>query len=99
MPPSIDVSISHRAPPKLVIRGGSKGALQSAIGDVVAGMRAWRLWTKMGWNDILQRYRRSLLGPFWLTASMAIMVIALGLLYAELFRTPIHDFLPFICVG
>jgi lipopolysaccharide transport system permease protein len=40
-----------------------------------------------------------MLGPFWLTASMAIMVIALGVLYAELFNTPIHDFLPYLCVG
>ena len=27
------------------------------------------------------------------------MVVALGVLYAELFKTPIHDFLPFLCVG
>src|SRR5258705_3057689 len=40
-----------------------------------------------------------MLGPFWLTASMAIMVIALGVLYAELFNTPIHEFLPYLCVG
>ena len=60
---------------------------------------AWRLWVRLGWNDILQRYRRSLLGPFWLTASMAIMVVSLGVLYAELFNTPIDDFLPFLCVG
>ena len=59
----------------------------------------WPLWVRLGWNDILQRYRRSMLGPFWLTASMAIMVIALGVLYAELFNTPIHDFLPYLCVG
>ena len=67
--------------------------------DLGAGISLWRLWVMLGWNDILQRYRRSILGPFWLTASMAIMVIALGVLYAELFRQPINDFLPFICVG
>ncbi|WLA69335.1 ABC transporter permease [Bradyrhizobium diazoefficiens] len=59
----------------------------------------WPLWVRLGWNDILQRYRRSMLGPFWLTASMAVMVIVLGILYAELFATPIHDFLPYVCVG
>jgi lipopolysaccharide transport system permease protein len=53
----------------------------------------------MGWNDILQRYRRSLLGPFWLTASMAVMVVSLGVLYAQLFKTSIDDFLPYLCVG
>lgn len=70
-----------------------------AINDILEGVSLWPLWVRLGWNDILQRYRRSLLGPFWLTASMAIMVIALGVLYAELFKTPVHDLLPFLCVG
>lgn len=71
----------------------------AAWADVIEGLSLWRLWITLGWNDILQRYRRSILGPFWLTASMAIMVIALGVLYAELFKMPIREFLPFLCVG
>jgi lipopolysaccharide transport system permease protein len=39
------------------------------------------------------------LGPFWLTASMGIMIALLGVLYANLFRTSIQDFVPFLCVG
>jgi lipopolysaccharide transport system permease protein len=70
-----------------------------AAGDAIEGLGLWPLWVRLGWNDILQRYRRSILGPFWLTASMAIMVIALGVLYAELFKTPIHDLMPYLCVG
>ena len=70
-----------------------------ALSDALEGLTLWRLWVTLGWNDILQRYRRSILGPFWLTASMAIMVIALGVLYAELFKMPINEFLPFLCVG
>lgn len=67
--------------------------------DALEGLSLWRLWVTLGWNDILQRYRRSILGPFWLTASMAIMVIALGVLYAKLFKMAINEFLPFLCVG
>jgi lipopolysaccharide transport system permease protein len=86
------------SPPELMIRGGAR-SVATAVSDVVAGAAFWRLWGRMGWNDILQRYRRSLLGPFWLTASMAVMVVSLGVLYAELFKTPIDDFLPHLCVG
>ena len=60
-----------------------------AIRDIRDGILLWPLWGRLGWNDILQRYRRSLLGPFWLTASMAIMVVSLGVLYANLFKTEI----------
>src|SRR3954469_7687481 len=77
--------------------GRSMGPL--AIRDIRDGILLWPLWGRLGWNDILQRYRRSLLGPFWLTASMAIMVVSLGLLYANLFKTEIQDFMPFLCVG
>ena len=74
-------------------------SLEDAWNDVVEGLARWRLWTRLGWNDILQRYRRSVLGPFWMTASMAIMVIALGVVYAELFAQRVDDFMPFFCVG
>jgi lipopolysaccharide transport system permease protein len=88
--------VPHR---ELVTRGGTGFAYRTALADFGNGLALWPLWGRLGWNDILQRYRRSMLGPFWLTASMAIMVIALGILYAELFNTPIHDFLPYLCVG
>jgi lipopolysaccharide transport system permease protein len=83
----------------LVTQGGAGFALRAAFSDVRNGITLWPLWLRLGWNDILQRYRRSILGPFWLTASTAIMVITLGVLYAELFNTPILDFLPYLCVG
>jgi lipopolysaccharide transport system permease protein len=70
-----------------------------AWADIIEGTSRWRLWGRLGWNDILQRYRRSILGPFWLTASTAVMVIALGVLYAKLFNQAIDDFLPFFCIG
>ncbi len=70
-----------------------------AKADVLSGLAQWRLWLMLGWNDILQRYRRSSLGPLWLTLSMAIMVVSLGILYAELFKTSLHDFLPYLCLG
>jgi homopolymeric O-antigen transport system permease protein len=86
-------------PQQLIARGGTLDAIATAWSDMVAGLASWRLWIRLGWNDILQRYRRSILGPFWLTASMAIMIVALGVLYAGLFNTPVDDFLPFLCVG
>ncbi|SNT63925.1 lipopolysaccharide transport system permease protein [Tardiphaga sp. OK246] len=70
-----------------------------AIDDLVNGLRMWRLWGRLGWSDVVQKYRRSLLGPFWLTASMAIMIVAMGLVYSQIFKVPLHEFMPFLCVG
>lgn len=75
----------------------SPGALARA--DLLDGLAQWRLTGLMGWQDIRQRYRRSILGPLWLTLSMAVMVGSLGILYGALFRLPFEDYLPFLALG
>ncbi|MGH3635130.1 MAG: ABC transporter permease, partial [Mycobacterium sp.] len=39
--------------------------LARAWRDLVDGFRRRELWLHLGWQDIKQRYRRSVLGPFW----------------------------------
>lgn len=70
-----------------------------AITDLREGLRMWRLFTTLGWLDIKMRYRGSMLGPFWLTLSTAVMVAALGLLYSTLFRMNLHEYLPFLALS
>jgi ABC-2 type transport system permease protein/lipopolysaccharide transport system permease protein len=70
-----------------------------AIDDVVAALRSWWLWNTMGWQDIRQGYRGSILGPFWLTISMGVMVGALGILYSAIFKMEITTYLPYLALG
>ena len=70
-----------------------------ALLDVGAGLRLWRLAVTLGWFDIRLRYRGSVLGPFWLTLSTAVMVAALGVLYSTLFKMDLHDYLPFLALS
>jgi ABC-type polysaccharide/polyol phosphate export permease len=70
-----------------------------AARDILGGIAASRLWAMLGWLDIRQRYRRSMLGAFWLTISMGVMVVALGTLYASLFKIDSAEFLPFMAAG
>ena len=57
------------------------------------------MWISIGANDIRQRYRRSVLGPIWITLSMAILVGTLGVIYSKVFNTSIDTYLPFLCLG
>jgi ABC-2 type transport system permease protein/lipopolysaccharide transport system permease protein len=57
------------------------------------------MWSAMAMQDIKLRYRGSLLGPFWLTLSMVIMIAAMGLIYARMFNMEITHYLPFLTVG
>jgi ABC-type polysaccharide/polyol phosphate export permease len=69
------------------------------IDDLIAGLLMYQLWGRLGWKDILNRYQRSLLGPIWLTISMGVLIGALGLLYANLFKMDLSTYLPFLTVG
>lgn len=67
--------------------------------EIVAGFRAWPIWMLMGWDDIRQRYRRSVLGPFWITLSMGVFILLLSLIYSRLFRMNLHEYMPYLTVG
>lgn len=49
--------------------------------------------------DIRQRYRRSSLGPFWITISTGVMIACIGIIFGSLFKSPMSDFLPFLAAG
>lgn len=73
--------------------------LGRALQDAASGLRRYQLWGVLGWYDIRARYRRSMLGPLWLTISMAVLVAALGFLYATLFGLSLADYLPHLASG
>jgi ABC-2 type transport system permease protein len=76
-----------------------RSRLLDAVNDLLEGLARWELWSTLGWHDIRQRYRRSIVGPFWLTLSMGIMVAGLAYLYAGLFGQNVENYLPYVATG
>jgi lipopolysaccharide transport system permease protein len=66
---------------------------------VVATLQNRSLWGTLGWADIKFRYRRTVLGPFWLTISTGMMVFAIGLLYAVLLNKDMSTYIPSLAIG
>lgn len=79
--------------------GISLANIKKALHDIQSGWARRELWSTLGMHDVRQRYRRSTLGPFWITISLAVMVFALGLLYGQIFGQDLREYLPFIAVG
>lgn len=73
--------------------------LKRAFQDLSDGLRNRELWLHLGWQDIKQRYRRSVLGPLWITVATGVTAVAMGLLYGELFGMDIKVFLPYVALG
>ena len=73
--------------------------LSASASDLARGWNQYELWLQLGWQDIKQRYRRSTLGPLWITIATGVMSLALGLLYSMLFQISVREFLPHVTVG
>lgn len=73
--------------------------MKESIKDISASIKSWHLWTTLGWLELRQRYKRSIVGPFWITLSMAVLIIALGVIYGELFKLEVKEYLPMLAIG
>lgn len=74
-------------------------SLSRASTDFLQGLTRSPLWAGLAWQDTKQRYRRSLLGPFWITVSTGVMVAAMGPLYGTLLGQDIGTYLQYLSVS
>ena len=57
------------------------------------------VWPMLGWQEIRQRYRRSVLGPFWLTISIGVLIGGMGPLYSKLLGQDVGTYFPHLAVS
>lgn len=69
------------------------------VKDVLAALSQIGLPLYLAKADIRQRYRRSILGPWWITISTGVMIACIGVIFGTLFKSPMHEFLPFLSAG
>ncbi|UCB30549.1 ABC transporter permease [Duffyella gerundensis] len=67
--------------------------------DFTSALRNFHVVKVMGGQDIRMRYKRSRMGPFWITISMAVMITTMGLVFGNLFKTDVKEFLPYLTLG
>jgi len=72
---------------------------EEAVHEWWEGTTAAHAWLTLAWYDTALRYRKSLLGPFWITLSIGIMLLGLGPLYSLIFGTPLGDYFPYVTLG
>jgi ABC-type polysaccharide/polyol phosphate export permease len=74
-------------------------SLNAAIGDIREGARLAPLWWRLGIDQTLSRYRRTLLGPFWLAASTMATGFSLALIFGGVLGGDWRSMVPFILTG
>jgi ABC-type polysaccharide/polyol phosphate export permease len=67
--------------------------------DLLEGFALWSMWSRQSWNEVRRRYRRTLLGPAWVTVSLLIFALAMSFVWSSLFKQSVQEFLPFLLSG
>ncbi|TSE00705.1 ABC transporter permease [Skermania sp. ID1734] len=93
------MSIAAAETPAAPLPVSDSQTFRRAFKDLTGGFKQHELWLSLGWQDIKQRYRRSVLGPFWITIATGVQASAIGILYAALLGQDLTTFLPYVTVG
>src|ERR1700728_4718162 len=80
-------------------KAGLRSLAETAADDLLRGFQRRELWGRLGWLDVKRRYRRTTIGPFWNSLTLAIYVLAVGTVGAALWHQNIHDYLPYLVSG
>jgi ABC-type polysaccharide/polyol phosphate export permease len=77
----------------------SRADARAAIDDLWLGLRSFQLWHLLAWNELLLKYRRSMIGPWWLTISLGITIGAIAVLFSAIYKLDLRQLLPYLCLG
>ena len=57
------------------------------------------IWFKLAKLDVVKRYRRSVLGPFWITITTLVTTTALSFIYSKVLNVEILEYFPYLTIG
>ncbi|AWW49198.1 ABC transporter permease [Polynucleobacter paneuropaeus] len=67
--------------------------------ELVAALGFHPSWLFLGFQEIRLRYRRSVLGPIWLTLSTAIFILTLSFLWSSILSSDLKTYVPYFAIG
>lgn len=73
-------------------------AVAAAV-DLGSGLSRYPNARYLAVETMKNQYRRTVLGPWWITAQSALYTLGLALIFGQIQHTPLRDFLPFVSTG
>ena len=78
---------------------GARVQFQAAASDIREGLRRRQSWSYLAVENVKNRYRRTVLGPWWLTLQMVIMIVGISIVFGHLLNADLQSFLPYVGLG
>lgn len=73
--------------------------MNSIAWTFIRAFKNYELWWFLSYQEIVLRYRRSKLGPIWITLSMAIFIATLAVVFSQLFKMELQEYLPHLAIS
>jgi ABC-2 type transport system permease protein len=81
-----------------IVRSDAR-SIPSAIQELAAIGAQVDQWATLAWSDIRLKYRRTTLGPLWITLGLGASVFSVGLVFGILFGNEMSQYLPYFAAG
>ncbi len=73
--------------------------IREVLASWARAIRSWEIWVHLGFQDIKNRYKRSLVGPLWIAISLAVMVVGMSFLFGRLFSQQGGRYVVYLTIG
>ena len=93
--------VSTQGPPQVrsVYSAAASSGPRAVIKDLIDGARMVPVWTAFAWDEIQQRYRRSVLGLAWIVISYLMFVAAISFFFGGFSRLESASFASNVALG
>ena len=73
--------------------------LLQGLDDFQQSIRYPLKWLYLGYMDVFLRYKRSIIGPFWITISISVVIFVLSHLWAQILSIDFNFFVSYFAIG
>lgn len=74
-------------------------SFSEVLDDFYECFKKIHIWTIIPLYDIKARYRRTVIGPFWLTLGTGMTISGMGIVWGSIFGVSLREFLPYVAAG
>lgn len=67
--------------------------------EIIGGWKLSYIWKTLAWSDILQRYKRTRIGPLWGVITTGVIILFTGPVYSKLFGQKLEEYFPYVAIS
>lgn len=67
--------------------------MKNTFVDIFLALKLFRVWTTLSKFDLIKKYKRSILGPWWITLTTLILILSVAFIYSGIFQMNLDQYI------